>query len=504
MLDEAVPLPEDPGDLKALARLLIAEVKAQALLIEKLRHQLAGHRAHRFGPSGESADQLHLALEASEVAAGAIMGRLRLPEEDADEEARRPKRRPIPDHVPRMEVEIAPAEEACARCGGRLRRLGEDVTEELEYVPGRFVVNRITRPRLACSGCERFVQAPLPSRPIERGRPGPGLLAHVLVSKFGNHLPLYRQSTIYARDGLDLDRSTLADWVGRSTALLEPLAAAIGRHALGGEALFADDTPVAMLAPGRGRTTTARMWVYVRDERPWGGPAPPAAWYQFSPDRQGEHPQRHLKTFAGWMHADDYAGFRELYRKDAVREVACLAHVRRKFVDVHRSQGSAIAEEAIRRIAELYAVEKAARGRPPEERARLRQADARPVLDDLEAWLAAQLPALSGKTPLAAAIRHALVRLPKLRPYLEHGTLEAENNAAERAMRPIALGRKNYLFVGSQAGGRAAAVAYTLIETAKLNGADPEAWLADTLARIPDHKITRLDELMPWNHPSAR
>ena len=371
-------------------------------------------------------------------------------------------------------------------------------------MPGRFVVNRITRPRLACSGCERFVQAPLPSRPIERGRPGPGLLAHVLVSKYGDHLPLYRQSTIYARDGLDLDRSTLADWVGRSTALLEPLAAAIGRHALGGEALFADDTPVAMLAPGRGRTTTARMWVYVRDERPWGGPAPPAAWYQFSPDRRGEHPQRHLKTFAGWMHADDYAGFGELYRKDAVREVACLAHVRRKFVDVHRSQGSAIAEEAIRRIAELYAVEKAARGRPPEERARLRQADARPVLDDLEAWLAAQLPALSGKTPLAAAIRHALVRLPKLRPYLEHGTLEAENNAAERAMRPIALGRKNYLFVGSQAGGRAAAVAYTLIETAKLCGADPEAWLADTLARIPDHKITRLDELMPWNHPSAR
>ena len=381
-------------------------------------------------------------------------------------------------------------------------------SEELEYVPGRFVVNRIARPRLACGGCERFVQAPLPSRPIERGRPGPGLLAHVLVSKYGDHLPLYRQSRIYARDGLDLDRSTLADWVGRSTALLEPLAAAIGRHALGGEALFADDTPVAMLAPGRGRTTTARMWVYVRDERPWGGPAPPAAWCQFSPDfspdRRGEHPQGHLKTFAGWMHADDYAGFRELYRRGAVREVACLAHVRRKFVDVHRSQGSAIAEEAMQRIAELYAVEKAARGRPPEERTRLRQKEAQPVLDELEAWLAAQLPALSAKTPLATAIRHALARLPRLRPYLEHGTLEADNNAAERAMRAIALGRKNYLFVGSQAGGRAAAIAHTLIETAKLCGADPQAWLADTLARIPDHLITRLDELMPRNHPPAR
>ena len=204
------------------------------------------------------------------------------------------------------------------------------------------------------------------------------------------------------------------------------------------------------------------------------------------------------------MHADDYAGFRELYRRGAVREVACLAHVRRKFVDVHRSQGSATAWEAIRRIAELYGVEKAVRGLSPEERVRLRREKARPLLDGLEAWLAAQLPALSAKTPLAAAIRHALTRLPRLRPYLEHGVLEAENNCAERAMRVIALGRKNHLFVGSQAGGRAAAVAYTLIETAKLNGADPEAWLADTLARIPDHKITRLDELMPWNHPSAR
>ena len=504
MLDEAAPLPEDPGDLKALARLLIAEVKAQALLIEKLRHQLAGHRAHRFGPSGESADQLHLALETSELSAAAIMGRLRLPEEDADEEARRPRRRPIPDHVPRMEVEIAPGEDACARCGGRLRRLGQDVTEELEYVPGRFVVNRITRPRFACGGCERFVQAPLPSRPIERGRPGPGLLAHVLVSKYGDHLPLYRQSGIFEREGIDLDRSTLADWVGRSTALLEPLAEAIGRHALGGQALFADDTPVAMLAPGTGKTATARLWVYVRDERPWGGPAPPAAWYRFSPDRKGEHPKAHLGGYAGWMHADDYAGFRELYRQGGVREVACLAHVRRKFVDVHRAQGSAVAEEAIRRIAELYAVEKAARDRPPEERIRLRQGDARPVLDELEAWLTAQLPALSAKTPLAGAIRHALTRLPKLRPYLEHGVLEADNNCAERAMRTIALGRRNYLFVGSQAGGRAAAVAYTLIETAKLNGVDPQAWLADTLARIPDHKITRLEELMPWNHSSAR
>lgn len=425
------------------------------------------------------------------------MGRLRLPEDGAAEPDR-PRRRPLPDHIPRMHVEILPGKDACARCGGSLRRLGEDVTEELEYVPGRFIVNRIIRPRLACSGCERFVQAPLPTRPIERGRPGPGLLAHVLVAKYGDHLPLYRQSQIFEREGIDLDRSTLADWVGRSTALLKPLADAIGRHVLAGQALFADDTPVGMLAPGTGRTATARLWAYVRDERPWAGPAPPAAWYRFSLDRRSEHPRRHLASFAGWMHADAYAGFGEIYR-GAIREVACLAHVRRKFVDVHRSQGSAIAEEAIRRIARLYAVEKTARGLPPEERVRLRHAPAQPVLDDLEAWLAAQLPSLSGKSPLAGAIRHALVRLPRLRPYLEHGVLEIDNNPAERAMRGVALGRKNYLFVGSQAGGRAAATAYTLIETAKLNGVDPHAWLASTLARIPN-PITRIDELLPWTH----
>ena len=227
MLDEAAALPDDPEDLRAFTARLLAEVKAQAILIEKLRHQLAGHRVHRFGVSSETADQLQLALETSEIAAAAMTAQLRLPDVEPRD---KPKRRPIPDHVPRMEVELTTGEESCSGCGGTLRRLGEDITEELEYVPGRFIVNRIVRPRLACAGCDRFVQAPLPSRPIERGRPGPGLLAHVLVSKFADHLPLYRQSRIFDRDGIDLDRSTLADWVGKSTALLEPLADAIGRH----------------------------------------------------------------------------------------------------------------------------------------------------------------------------------------------------------------------------------------------------------------------------------
>jgi len=300
---------------------------------------------------------------ANEIAAAAMTARMKLPD---IEETDKPKRRPIPDHIPRMEVELTPGADACADCGGRLRRIGEDVTEELEYVPGRFIVNRIVRPRLTCACCERFVQAPLPSRPIERGRPGPGLLAHVLVGKYADHLPLYRQSQIFDREGLDLDRSTLADWVGKTTALLEPLADAIGRHVLSAEAIFADDTPISMLAPGTGKTQTARLWTYARDERPWGGIAPPAAWYRFSGDRKGQHPKDHLARFRGWMHADGYAGFEDLYRSGAIREVACMAHVRRKFVDIHRSQGSPIAEEAIGRIAQLYAVEKEARGSPPD------------------------------------------------------------------------------------------------------------------------------------------
>ena len=328
---------------------------------------------------------------------------------------------------------------------------------------------------------------------------GTGLLAHVLVNKYADHLPLYRQSQIFERDGLDIDRSTLADWVGKSTALLEPLADAIGRQVLAGQAIFVDDTPVAMLAPGTGKTQTARLWAYGRDERPWGSAIPPASWYRFSSDRKGEHPKDHLSKYSGWMHADGYAGFEDLYRNGDIREVACLAHVRRKFVDVHKAQVSAIADEVIRRIAELYAVEKVARGLPPDKRAEIRQAEAKLVFDSLEAWLNGQLPNISGKSPLASAIRYALTRMARMRPYLDHGILELDNNTAERAMRAVALGRKNYLFVGSQTGGKSAAIAYTLIETAKLNGVDPQAWLADTLACIADHKINRINELLPWN-----
>ena len=465
--------------------------KEQALRIAKLEHQLKGHQRHRFGSKSESADQLNLRLEEEETADARAT-----PPDVEREPQQKPKRKPLPPTLPRHEDVLSPGE-TCT-CGGKLRVLGEDVTEELEYRPGQFVVNRIVRPRKACNGCDKIVQVPLPTRPIERGRPGPGLLAHVLVSKYADHCPLYRQSQIFEREGIDLGRSTLAGWVGQSSKLLEPLAEAIGRYVRAGGAIFADDTPIKMQA--KKKCATARIWTYVRDERPWNSQAPPAVWYRFSKDREGKHPTEHLGKFKGWIHADGYAGFNDLFAKEGVHEMACMAHVRRKFVDIFQSQGSEIAEEAIRRIALLYAVEKAARGKPAEERATLRQRDAKPVFDELEIWLTAQLSRISGKSELAKAIRYALGRMKKMRGYLENGFLELDNNCAERSIRCVALGRKNYLFVASEGGGKAAAIIYTLSETAKLNGVDPQAWLTWVLGQIADHKANKLDELMPWRY----
>ena len=314
-------LPSDIAELQAMIALqneklsiFAAEIQERDYRIEKLKHELAGLRRHRFGSRSEALDQLELTLEEEEIARAATTP----PVEDdkanqTNGEKRKPRRKPLPEHLHRNDQVLSPGDE-CSACGGSMKTLGEDVTEELEYVPGRFVVNRIVRPRMACSCCEQICQAPLPSRPIEKGRPGPGLLAHVLVNKYADHLPLYRQSQIFEREGIDLDRSTLADWVGKSAALLEPLADAIQRHVLSGQAIFADDTPLSVLAPGTGKTKTARLWAYVRDERPWAGPSPPAAFYRFSRDRKGEQPTGHLKDYSGWMHADGYSGFNELYR----------------------------------------------------------------------------------------------------------------------------------------------------------------------------------------------
>ncbi len=352
---------------------------------------------------------------------------------------------------------------------------------------------------------------------IRRGRATAGLLAHVLVAKFADHLPLYRQSEIYAREGVELERSTLADWVGQSATLLRPLVDALAAHVLAGDRVHADDTPVSVLAPGAGKTKTGRLWArlakgsvrrsrmewqdegYLRDERPHAGQAAPAVFYRYSPDRKGEHPRAHLAGFAGVLHADGYAGFEGLYQQGRVVEAACWAHVRRKFYDLHAARQSPVAAEALLRIRALYAVEDDVRGRPPDERRRARETRAGPLLEDMRAWLEATLRQASKRSDLAVAIRYALTRWTALTRYVGDGRIEIDNNPVERAIRPIALGRKNWLFAGSDAGGVRAAAIASLVATARLNGLDPERYLRHVLERIATHPVRRVAELLPWS-----
>jgi hypothetical protein len=360
-------------------------------------------------------------------------------------------------------------------------------------------VIRHVRPKFACKQCERVVEAPAPSRTIERGLAGPGLLAHVLVAKYADHCPLYRQSEIYAREGVDLDRSTLAGWVGASSELLTPLVEALRKHVLSATKIHADDTPVPVLAPGNGKTKTGRLWTYVRDERSAGENTAPAVWFAYSPDRKGEHPRLHLKNFKGALQADAYAGFHHLYGDGAIYEVACWAHARRKFHDIHVVHASPITTETIHRIGALYGIEEEVRGKPAELRREIRQARAKPLLDDLQSWMEKSLRQLSAKSETAGAIRYALSHWRALTRYVDDGLLEIDNSAAERALRAVALGRKNYLFCGSNSGGERAAAIYSLVGTAKLNGLDPEAYLRQVLIRIAEHPINRIEERLPWN-----
>lgn len=354
----------------------------------------------------------------------------------------KPARRPLPDHLPRQTEIHQPEQESCPGCGSELRKLGEDVSEMLEYVPARFKVIRYVRPELSCTKCDVIVQAEAPSRPMARGLAGPGLLAHVLVSKYADHQPLYRQAEIYAREGVELERSTLADWVGATSELLAPLQDALRQYVTNPGKLHADDTPVPVLAPGTGKTKLGRLWAYVRDDRPAGDLAAPAVWVAYSPDRKGEHPHRHLKTFCGTLQADGYAGFNRLYDDGRIREAACWAHVRRKFFDLHQAHASPIATEALERIGQLYRIESELRGRPPDERQQVRDERARPLLIALHEWFKTTLTWVSRKSEVAAAIGYALARWPALVRYCEDGRIEIDNNPAERALRAVASAAK--------------------------------------------------------------
>ena len=419
----------------------------------------------------------------------------------------KPARRPLPPHLPRERV-VHRAATACPCCGGMLRKLGEDITETLELVPAKWTVIQHVREKFSCRTCEHITQPPAPSHPIARGRAGPQLLAQVLFSKYRAHLPLNRQSDIYANEGVDLDVSTLADWVGACTATLMPLVEEIESHVLAAERVHADDTIVPVLA--KGKCTTGRLWAYVRDDQPFGGEAAPAALFHYSPDRGGKHPEQHLGRYSGIMQADAYSGYNGLYvagrKPGLIFEAACWAHGRRKFFELAELQKAPVAIEAVRRIDALFAIEREINGQPADHRRNVRRERSKPLVDALETWLREERRKLSSKSPVAKAIDYSLKRWPAFTRFLDDGRICLSNNAAERAVRGIAVGRRNWTFCGSDSGGRRAAAIYTLIETCTLNDVDARAWLADILTRIADHPAKRITELLPWNwkagHPA--
>jgi transposase len=471
-----------------------ARIEHLKLMVEKFRHMIFGKKSEKLVLKLE---QMEFELEEDETTqaeAEAIAERVS-PRKEAKP---RSERKPLPEHLKREEKIHKPESDCCPDCGCGLRHFGNDISEQLEYVPESFKVIRHVRPKFACMGCDRVVEAPAPSRPIERGLAAPSLLAHVIVSKYADHLPLFRQSEIYARQGVEISRSTMAGWVGAASDLLDPLVQAIGKHVFAGRKLHADDTPIPVLAPGNGKTKTGRLWTYVRDDRPAGEQAAPAVWFAYSEDRRGEHPRQHLKNFTGALQADAYAGFHHLYG-DHIYEAACWAHARRKFHDIHLAHASPTTTEALTRIGALYAIEDEIRGKHVDLRLSVRQARARPLLDDLRKWMERALRSLSSKSETAGALRYALSRWRALTRYTEDGLLEIDNSAAERALRAVALGRKNFLFAGSDYGGQRAAAMYTLIGSAKLNGLDPELYLRTVLAQIADHPISHIQDLLPWN-----
>ena len=496
-------LPDDPGTLKAM---LLAE-RARAERLEQIIKEM---QRHRFGRRAETLpeDQMLLGLEdvAQVTASGEAESEAKAPAEREHRAAkRRMNRGSLSAHLPRIEMVVDIEDRTCPCCQGVLHRIGEDRSERLDIIPAQLRVLVVRRPKYACRACEEVVvQAPAPSRLIEGGLPTEATVAHVLVSKYADHLPLYRQAQIYARAGITLDRSTLADWVGRAAWLLRPVQERLLMRLRGSTKLFADETTAPVLDPGRGRTKTGQLWAYARDDRPWGGADPPGVAYVYAPDRKAERPITHLAGFKGILQVDGYGGYRVLAERGDIQLAFCWAHVRRRFFELAAAGPAPIASEALERIAKLYAVESEIRGRSADERRNLRQEKSRPIIDDLETWLRTKLGLISQKTKLAEAIRYALSRWDGLIRFLDDGRIEIDSNVVERTIRPIALNRKNALFAGSDGGGEHWAIIASLIETCKLNAINPQTYLADVITKIVNsYPNSQIDNLLPWAYPAA-
>jgi transposase len=478
------------------AEAMVAHYK---LLIAKLRREQYGQSSER---GRKLLDQLELQLE--EAAASAAEDEAAAAPTDGTAvhpfTRKKPVRTPFPAHLPRERV-VVPGPTACPCCGGKLAKLGETITETLEVVPRQWKVIQTVREKFTCRSCEKITQPPAPFHVIPRGHVGPSLLAMILYAKFGEHQPLNRQSESYAREGIDLDVSTMADHVGAGAAVLTPLCELIRHHVFGAERVHGDDTTVPVLA--KGKTITARLWTYVRDDRPFAGPDPPAAIFYYSRNRNGEHPARHLAGYDGILQADAYAGFGELYdgkrKPGPITEAACWSHGRRHFFEMADLRKAPLAIEAVRRIDQIFAIERKINGLPVGDRLTVRQHESKPLVADLEKWMRADRGRLSRHAETAQAIDYMLKRWAAFTRFLDDGRICLTNNAAERALRGIALGRRAWLFAGSDRGGERAAAIYTLIATAKLNDINPQAWLANVLARIADHPASRLYELLPWH-----
>ncbi|HHL4704334.1 TPA: IS66 family transposase [Escherichia coli] len=500
-----------PDDINALKRLLAEQEALNRALQEKLNErereidhlqaQLDKLRRMNFGSRSEKVSrriaQMEADLKALQKESDTLTGRV------DDPAVQRPlrqtrTRKPFPESLPRDEKRLLPAASCCPECGGSLSYLGEDAAEQLELMRSAFRVIRTVREKHACTQCDAIVQAPAPSRPIERGIAGPGLLARVLISKYAEHTPLYRQSEMYGRQGVELSRSLLSGWVDACCRLLSPLEEALQDYVLTDGKLHADDTPVPVLLPGNKKTKTGRLWTYVRDDRNAGSTLAPAVWFAYSPDRKGIHPQNHLAGYSGVLQADAYGGYRALYESGRITEAACMAHARRKIHDVHARAPTYITTEALQRIGELYAIEAEVRGCSAEQRLAARKARAAPLMQSLYDWIQQQMKTLSRHSDTAKAFAYLLKQWDALNVYCSNGWVEIDNNIAENALRGVAVGRKNWMFAGSDSGGEHAAVLYSLIGTCRLNNVEPEKWLRYVIEHIQDWPANRVRDLLPW------